>query len=67
MMIFRASTTLVLEESIGEVTICKDVFFRSESSNAVAQGYAHKLTSDEVREVLDEYVDFAQEVFRTKD
>lgn len=65
-MILKADRKFTLETPEGMKTINAGDFFRTESRK-VLQGYAHKLTRNEAREVLDEYVSYAKEVFNIED
>ena len=66
-MILRADRWFTLETPEGMKTIYVGEFFRAESRQVVEGGYAHELNKEEAREVLDEYVTFAKEVFGIED
>lgn len=66
-MILRADKRFTLETSAGHKIIYEGEFFKTESRQVLLGGYAHKLSREEAREVLDEYVTFAKEVFGIED
>lgn len=66
-MILKADRKFTLETPEGMKIINAGDFFRTDSRKVLHGGYAHKLSREETREVLDEYVSFAKEVFNLKD
>jgi hypothetical protein len=62
-MIFCALKTIILEDSSETITVHKGDFFRSPSSDVVTQGYARRLTKEEARTILNDYVAYADKVF----
>lgn len=61
-MILKASTTIILDESSGTIEIHRGQYFRTESTVGIMD-VAVKLTSEDEKEIVRQYVDEVKNLF----